>query len=195
MALSSADLIGGRHHVRYDFRSDRILGPAFDYWRAKCGGRAMPRRRDIDPTEIPRLLPNLQITELIDGGLRIRYRLTGTAIVDAYGADLTGKYFDEVFSGRRLDYVNANYGRVCGEKRPLLVCNPYESARNVGLICTRLIMPLSADGENVNQCLTAMSFHFPGEAFQWCDEWFGNRSYLDVANSYDVATSYAEIVR
>ncbi len=55
----------------------------------------MPRRRDIDPTEIPRLLPNLQITELIDGGARIRYRLTGTAIVNAYGADLTGKYFQE----------------------------------------------------------------------------------------------------
>jgi len=76
--------------VPYDVRSDKILGPAFDYWQAKCRGRMMPRRRDIDPTEIPRLLPNLQITELIDGGARIRYRLTGTAIVNAYSADLTG---------------------------------------------------------------------------------------------------------
>jgi len=179
----------------YDFRSDQILGPAFNYWQAKRGARVMPRRRDIDPTEIPaRLLPNLQLTELIDGGARIRYRLTGTAIVNAYGADLTGKYFDEVFSGRRLDYVKANYRMVCSERRSLFVCNPYVSARNTKLICTRLVMPLSDDDMSVNQCLTAMSFHFPHEAAQWCDEWFGNKSYLDVANSYDVASSYSEIV-
>jgi len=195
MALSSGNLIGGRHHVQYDFRSDVILGPAFDYWQSKCGARAMPRRRDIDPTEIPRLLPNLQITELIDGGARIRYRLAGTAIVDAYGANLTGKYFDEVFSGRRLDYVKANYRGVCSEKRPLLVCNPYVSTRNIELICARLVMPLSEDGVTVNQCLTAMSFHFPAMTSQWPREWFGNKSYLDVANSYDVASSHSEIVR
>jgi hypothetical protein len=181
--------------VPYDFRSDQILGPAFDYWQAKRDARAMPRRCDIDPTEIPRLLPNLQITELVYGGTRIRYRLTGTVIVDAYGADLTGKYFDEVFSGRRLDYVKANYRLVCSTKRPIFVCNPYVSTRNVELICTRLVMPLSEDDLNVTQCLTDMSFHFPGEARKWSGEWFGNRSYLEIANSYDVADFYTEIIR
>ena len=127
-------------------------------------------------------MPNLQLTELTDGGARIRYRLTGTAIVDGYGADLTGRFFDEVFSGRRLDYIKSNYRTVCSEKRPLFVHNPF-STRTVELICTRLIMPLSDDGANVNQCLTAMSFHFPGGDVRWRDEWFGNKSYLDVANS------------
>jgi len=133
----------------YDFRSDQILGSTFDYWEAKRGARAMPRRCDIDPTEIPLLLPNLQITELLAGG-RIRYRLAGTAIVNAYGAELTGKYFDEVFSKKRLDYVNANYALTCREKRPLLVCNRYTSAREVQLICTRVVMPLSEDDINVS---------------------------------------------
>ncbi len=191
MELPSTKLIGGCRHVPYDFRSDTILRSAFNYWQAKCGGRVMPRRRDIDPTEVPRLLPNLQITELIDHGARIRYRLTGTAIVAAYGADLTGKHFDEVFAGRRLDYVTVNYHRVCTEKRPLLVCNPYVGAWNATLICTRLIMPLSDDDVNVNQCLTAMSFHFPNATSQWPREWFENKNYLDVANAYDVA----ELVR
>ena len=116
--------------MRYDFRSDKILSPAFDYWQAKCRARVMARRRDIDPTEIiPRLLPNLQITELIDGGLRIRYRLVGTAIVDAYGAELTGKHFDQVFLGQRLEHVKENYRMICSEKRPLLVCSRYISAK------------------------------------------------------------------
>jgi hypothetical protein len=107
--------------LRNDFRNDPILESAYEYWRSKCGTRAMPRRRDIDPTEIPRLLPHIQITELLEGGNRIRYRLAGTAIVDAYGSELTGKYFDEVFSGERLHFIAVNYRLMCDEKRPVFV--------------------------------------------------------------------------
>ncbi len=142
----------------------------------------MPRRRDIDPTEIPRLLPNIQISEIFDK--RIRYRLVGTAIVEAYGEELTGKYFDEVFSGERLRFVKANYRMMFNAKRPVLVCNSYHSKRDIPLICTRLIMPLSDDGETVNQCLTAMSFHFPGQAYEWTGQWFGNSGNFDFAKSY-----------
>jgi hypothetical protein len=112
-------------------RDDPILGPAYEYWKSKCGGQAMPRRRDIDPTEIPRLLPHLQITEFVDGGKRIRYRLAGTAVVDAYGGELKGKYFDEVFSGERLKFVEANYRVMCENKRPVLIRNRYFSPNKV----------------------------------------------------------------
>src|ERR1051325_6866611 len=71
--------------MRYNYQSDPVLGPVLRYWFDKRGARLMPSRRDIDPVEIePRLLPNLQITELVDGGARFRYRLAGTAIVEAY---------------------------------------------------------------------------------------------------------------
>src|SRR5579862_7094123 len=125
----------------------------------------MPRRRDIDPTEIPRLLPNIQISEIV--GTRIRYRLVGTTIVEFYGGELKGKYFDEIFSGERLRFIESNYRMMCDGKRPVLVCNRYHSKRDAPVICTRLIMPLSEDGETVNQCLTVMSFQFPGEASEW----------------------------
>lgn len=170
--------------MRYDFRNDPILGPAHGYWQVKRGARTMPRRRDINPVEIPRLLPNLQITELVEGGRRIRYRLVGTAIVQAYGAELTGKYFDEVFSAERLRFVEANYRIICHEKCPLLVCNRYVSARDARLVCTRMVMPLSEDDITVNQCLTAMSFQYPGQAYQWFGEWFGNSGNFDFNNSY-----------
>jgi hypothetical protein len=174
--------------LSYDLRNDPILNPAYEYWRSKCGARAMPRRRDIDPTEIPRLLPNIQITELVDGGKRIRFRLAGTAIVEAYGAQLAGKYIDEVFSGKRLSFIEANYRKICSEKRPIMVRNRYHSSRNVELICTRLVMPMSEDGETVNQCLSAMSFQFPGEADEWTGQWFGN------SNNFDFEKSYSEVM-
>src|SRR5579862_4529995 len=119
--------------MSYDFRADTILGPAFAYWQAKCGARAMPRRADIDPSEMIPLLPHLQITELVDGGARVRYRLVGTGIVAAYGAELTGKYFDEVFSGDRLHFVEDNYRLMCRERRPILVGNRYVSRKDIEL--------------------------------------------------------------
>jgi len=168
--------------VFYDFRSDPILGPAHEYWRSKCGARAMPRRRDIDPTEIPHLLPNILIVEII--GTRIRYRLVGTAIVKAYGEELTGKYIDEILSDERLRFAENNYRIMCGQKRPVLIFNRYHSKRDAPLICTRLVMPLSENGETVNQCLSALSFHFPGEADEWTGQWFGNSDNFDCARSY-----------
>lgn len=171
----------------YDFRSDPILAQAFDYWRSKCGARSMPRRRDIDPAEIPQLLPNMQITERI--GTRIRYRLAGTAIVEAYGGELRGKFFDEVLSGERLRFVEANYRLMCSEKRPILVSGSYFSKRDVPLVCNRLVMPLSEDGANVNQSLTAMTFHFPGDAHEWSGQWFGT------SGNFDFARSSCEIIR
>lgn len=172
--------------MQFDFHADSILGPAYRYWRAKCGARALPRRRDIDPTEVPRLLSNLQLTDLV--GARIRYRLVGTAIVDAYGGELRGKYFDEVFSGARLRLIEANYRMMCERLRPVLVCNRYFSRRSTPLVCGRLIMPLSEEGATVGQCLTAMNFQHPGDAAQWFGDWLamGADDVVDFANCHAV---------
>jgi len=171
-------------NVTYDFTKDSILKSAHAYWRSKRDGRNMPRRQDIEPTEIPRLLPNIQITEMVDGGKRIRYRLAGSAIVEAYGSELKGKYFDEIFTGERLRFVEDNYRVMCERMRPVLVVNRYHSARNVELVCHRLIMPLSEDGKTVNQCLTAMSFQFPGKAKHWMGQWSENSPEFDLAMSH-----------
>ena len=168
-----------------DVRRDPILGLALAYWERKSGPSVMPARRDIDATEIPpSLLPYLQITERIEGTGRIRYRLVGTGIVEAYGADLTGKYMDEIYTGPRLRYVEANYRAACDNKSPVLVVNRYHSSRPVSLVCHRLVMPLAEDGATVRQFLTAMRFEFPGDAIEWRGAWFGNSDNLDYAHSY-----------
>ncbi len=54
-----------------------------------------PSRAAIDPTEIPRLLPYLVITEIEAEPMRIRYRLVGTQAVETTGWDFTNRYLDE----------------------------------------------------------------------------------------------------
>jgi len=176
-----------RNEFRKNICNDPILGPAFTYWKSKCGTRTAPSRRDIDVMEIPRrLLPYLQITERAEDGKRIRFRLVGTSIVEAYGTELTGKYMDEVYSGDRLRYIEVNYRTVCEKKRPLLVINRYCSTRDVPLVCNRLLMPLCSDGTTIDQFLTAMRFEFPGDSAEWRGEWFGNNSNFDFARSFAV---------
>ena len=59
----------------------------------------MPSRADIDPVDIPRLLPDVMLVERFADG-RYRYRLIGTENSRAHGMNATGRYLDEiVFEG------------------------------------------------------------------------------------------------
>ena len=66
----------------------------YRYWEAKRGsGRKAPARRDLDPLEIVKLLPNVALVEPEQDGYR--WRLMGTAIASDFGRDLTGRIFGE----------------------------------------------------------------------------------------------------
>jgi hypothetical protein len=137
--------------MTYSYRDDPMLGSVLAYWVRKRGTRPMPCRRDIDPTEISReLLPNLQIVEVVDGGARFRYRLAGTALVEAYGEEFTGKYSDELFCGERLRFMHEMYRAVCASKAPLFARNKYKTPRNIEFAAYRIYMPLSDDGGDVH---------------------------------------------
>jgi hypothetical protein len=139
----------------YNYREDPILGPILSYWLQKRGSRSMPRRRDLNPTEIPtRVLPNLQVIDVIDGGARFRYRLVGTALVDAYGRDFTGKCPNELFPDDRLRFIRT----VCRAKSPIFTHNKYHTPKNLDLLAVRVYLPLSDDDSDVHHILGCLHF-------------------------------------
>jgi hypothetical protein len=161
---TAGGVIGGataQGAARYDFRADPILREALAYWQRKRGERAMPCRRDIDPAELPFwLLPHLQLTDAIEGGRRFRYRLVGTAIVGAFGAEFTGKHVDELPSGNGLDVAHAFYDTVCDAKQPVFARSAYNATKGVSRITNRLLLPLSEDGREVSAIAGAVTFEF-----------------------------------
>ena len=170
----------GLSTARYDFRADPVLRTALAYWEGKRRGRAMPERGDIDPCELRQVLAHLQITEVIDGGSRFRYRLVGTAIVQAFGAEFTGRHVDELISGERDSFVHACYRAVCASRRPAFVRSKYITTKTVDLTANRLLVPLSEDGAAVSQILGALTFEFsrpfaPG---------LGHEAQIDLSQSY-----------
>lgn len=93
-----------------------ICSPAvadiYGYWDRKRGERQMPRRSDLDPAEIARHLPGLQLIDVTRDPLDFVYRLVGTREVEARGHDPTGRRVAESFFGQNADDVLANYCRV-----------------------------------------------------------------------------------
>jgi hypothetical protein len=99
-----------------------ILSGLWRYWQRKRAGRPLPSRADIDPMEIPAVLPYVLLVERSDEG-RFRYRLAGTAVVDAYGMELTGRYVDEVFPNSRRILAEQHYAMVYQSGRPISALN------------------------------------------------------------------------
>ncbi|MBV9828470.1 MAG: PAS domain-containing protein [Alphaproteobacteria bacterium] len=146
----------------FDFRGDPVLSAALEYWRRKRGARTMPARRDIDPIDMPaEILPYLQIIEVLEDGRRFRYRLIGTALVEAFGSDYSGTYPEEVLSPARADFIEQVYRRVHETKRPLFSRNKYVMQDNPSaLMANRVYLPLSNDEVTVNFILGALSFDY-----------------------------------
>ena len=57
----------------------------YEYWRKKAAGPGLlPSRRDIDPTDIPALLDNIWMLDVVGEPRRFRFRLIGDAIHRTY---------------------------------------------------------------------------------------------------------------
>jgi hypothetical protein len=133
---------------------------AYLYWLAKAAGRALPSRADIDPTEIPKLLPDVMLVERLDNG-RYRYRLIGTENTRAHGLNATGRFLDEVLPGP--DYA-AHVLRLydeCVEKRRALYseCLFFSPTRHQPERHTKVVfLPLSNDDTIVNMVFVIQVF-------------------------------------
>ena len=137
--------------------ADPRLRQVYDYWQQKRGTRAMPARRDIEPMELKAVLPQLILVD-VEEGPRFRYRLFGTAVVEAFGSDPTGKYIDEVMVGAYKDFLLGLYNDMLASKKPIYSTSIYGTKRDTKLWTQRLMLPLSSDGQAVDKVLAVQVF-------------------------------------
>ena len=112
----------------------------YGYWRACAGARPVPSRYDIDPVDIPRLLPCLSILEAAKGLESLRYRLAGTRVREIYGTEITGRaVFDGALQHKR-EYWYSVYRRVMEEQTAMqgAVRGPVSGRDHLILIWMRL---------------------------------------------------------
>lgn len=122
------------------------------YWQAKCAGRKMPARADIDPADLRRFLPHITLVDVVDDPRRYVYRLVGTQEVETRGYDPTGKAVADAYFATSADAALRQYDIVCATRAPHYIADPFQAVdRFVG--AEDLFLPLSKDGETVNMIL------------------------------------------
>lgn len=68
----------------------------YAYWNDVRSGRLAPKRFEIEPSQIARILPDTFILELIDTATA-RFRLAGTRICEAFASEFRGVNIFELF--------------------------------------------------------------------------------------------------
>jgi hypothetical protein len=122
------------------------------YWLSKCRGGALPPRGVIDPAEIRTLLPNVILADLEPAPFAIRYRLVGTAVVEAHQDDFTGRSHDTVTSlaGAGLE---DSYRRVMERAAPVFGRSGFDAGDQTWIGFEYAILPLSEAGHSIDKCL------------------------------------------
>jgi hypothetical protein len=138
-------------------QADQIESPRirqlFEYWQSKCRDGRLPRRADIDPTEIPQLMPNILIVDIEQDPFRVRYRLVGTQIVEATGFEFTGRYLDDIVLPDDEGPFLESYRLASASKAPVLARMKWHLDDDTVGEYDVCFLPLSDDGETVNKVL------------------------------------------
>ncbi|MFY9640863.1 MAG: PAS domain-containing protein [Rhodomicrobium sp.] len=138
------------------FRAQLILREQRDlygYWRSCAQSKPIPSRYDIDPVDIPHLLPRLSLLDAGEDLDALKYRLAGTRVREIYGTEITGRaVFDSGLQHKR-DYWVSVYRKVMGEQTPMqgAVRGPVSGRDHLLLIWMRL--PLSGLSGSVERVL------------------------------------------
>jgi hypothetical protein len=130
----------------------------YRYWLAMAGERRMPSRADLDPAEMKRWLPGIQLVDVLpaEGGGRRRlvYRLVGEAEVALRGYNPKGREVAEAAIGKDSSDPLGNYSIVIDQQCPVYDWSriPHPNGFLIGQEC--VLLPLSDDGKHVNMVVT-----------------------------------------
>ncbi len=132
------------------------LKELYRYWLLKCAGRRAPSRGDILPEEIRSILPNILLLDIVGDVPRLKYRLAGTEFVHIYGAEVTGKFLDEIDFDGMSKLIIDDYFKVAKQCRPSWTSWNFAKDDGRWLEYERLTLPLSEDGQTVNMLLAGV---------------------------------------
>jgi hypothetical protein len=123
-----------------------IVRAGHAYWLAAKSERALPQRCDFDPPlEIPRLIPNIIIFDVLHEPLDFIYRLIGSKVRTHLMQDLTGVRMSDVAYQRADSVVWSHQAWVVEHASPLLVRPPYVGPHKDFLFIEAAILPCGQD--------------------------------------------------
>lgn len=126
-----------------------------DYWRSIHPETGIPGRQHFDPLDVPNLLPNIRLLDVVGDPPRFRIRLMGTRLRDFFGAELTGRWLDALFSNLEGSLTHIELLRTIETRGPRWRRGkPALDIEKDYLDMERVYLPFARDGRHVDMILT-----------------------------------------
>lgn len=122
-ALATHDAVHGEIGPRGDAVRDALgsdrLRRLYDYWRRLAGPRPFPRRREIDPLEIPFAIGRTSLVEVVPGPTRrYRFAIWSHNNLVRTGVEMTGKWLDDYPEPENREMLRRSYEEVVEARAP-----------------------------------------------------------------------------
>lgn len=128
----------------------------YDYWNRIRGDEPAPRRSDIEPSDIRRILADTFILEVVD---RERYlvRLAGTRVCTLYGREIKGAEFLDFWTEDDRQAIATLATAVCEDAAGAVVSATLSAANERPMTCEFLLLPLRHGGPTYDRILGSCS--------------------------------------
>lgn len=132
--------------------NQRIL----DHWRKICRGRPMPDRADLDPLDIPDLLPCIVLLDVCRDPPDFYYRLIGTQVAGSLNKDHTGSLMSQIPHQAPPSRIWAACWEVVETMQPVAADTSYVGRYHEFCRTEDVIMPLSKGAERPDMLLISI---------------------------------------
>lgn len=133
--------------------TDSKLQRLYDYWLGKHRDGRLPAKADIDPVEIPDLLMDIFLVDVVDGGADFVFKLAGSQVEEIYDGSLRGKSLFSMQDSTEITPVVQQYLDVVTQREPRYRDGDLRVFGKDRWLTRRLLLPLSSDGESVDVLL------------------------------------------
>jgi hypothetical protein len=126
-----------------------------DYWNAIHPEDGLPGRQHFDPLDVPNLLSNIRLLDVVGDPPRFRIRLMGTRLREFFGAEQTGCWLDELFPNLEGSLTHIELLRTIETHTPRWRRGkPALDIERDYLDMERVYLPFARDGWRVDMILT-----------------------------------------
>ncbi len=137
-------------------KSSCIIDQALAYWQRIRAGREMPARPDLNPGDIPKLLPYMILMDVLYDPLDFRYRLVGTEIDRICSRNYKGMRFSELPDKKAPNTIWQHHREAVETRAPVRKELSYTGPDGDVRRTEHCLMPFSSDGKTVDQVLVAV---------------------------------------
>lgn len=124
-----------------------------DYWCQLRGDREFPCRADLDPLDIPHLLPTISLIDVLTDPVDFRFRLIGEHPASGHSVRIGQSAFDLPEQDSRTRIL-ARYQRCIDERHPILDVYKHVSTNQTHYRVEAITCPLSNDGNTIDTLLS-----------------------------------------